>query len=248
MKKACLVALLAYAAGINADARHLAQHSAPATPQKSSHGQNQHSSHSHKAHHAHGAPGSHARPSKEVTKAKHFVNQGPLAPEPELTFGEVIPAPPPGLAVTEVAAPPPTVLVTYQQGALAVSAEDAELREVLEKIGETTGAVIEAPRLQQRLTVHLPPQPPVQVVAALVEGLHLDYALLGGATVADPVRRIILEQRPAAITLSRAAPQNLDATATQARSLEMLHMEQTGGDEGVIENVPARAAARNRQH
>jgi hypothetical protein len=41
-------------------------------------------------------------------------------------------------------------------------------------------AAIDAPVTEERITVHLGPQPPVELIAALLEGTHLNYAILGG--------------------------------------------------------------------
>lgn len=88
--------------------------------------------------------------------------------------------------------PPPLIVVTYEEGALSVTAEDVPLQEVFDQLRESTGAAVEAPAMEQRISVHLGPQPPVQVINALLDGTHLNYAILGGTGPHDPIRRIIV--------------------------------------------------------
>lgn len=182
-----------------------------------------------------------AKPAKTTTTASHartahhsakhavkkktepFVNQGPVAAPPEAAStgsGAV--------AVVDAAVVEP-VVVTYDQGTLAITTHDAPLRDVLNKVGEATGAVVEAPSLDQCVTVNVPAEAPVQAIAALLDGLHLDYAMLGGTGEGDPVRRIIISPRGSAM---RSGP----AMAA------MVPSEQTDGNAGVIEAPPARPA------
>ena len=67
--------------------------------------------------------------------------------------------------------PTPSAIAMYQDGRLALTAEDVPLGDILERIGESTGAVIEAPVLEERVSVQLDPQPPVQAIAALFEAM-----------------------------------------------------------------------------
>lgn len=151
-------------------------------------------------------------------KTEPFVKQGPVAPPPQAAST--------GSGAEAVVEP---VVVTYDQGTLAITTHDAPLRDVLNKVGEATGAVVEAPSLDQRVTVKVPAEAPAQAIAALLDGLHLDYAMLGGTGDGDPVRRIIISPRGSAM---RSGP----AMAA------MVPSEQTGGDAGVIEAPPARPA------
>lgn len=157
-------------------------------------------------------------------KTEPFVNQGPVVPPPETSSTG-----PGAEAVVDAARVVEPVVVTYDQGTLAITTHDAPLRDVLNKVGEATGAVVEAPSLDQRVTVKVPAEAPVQAIAALLDGLHLDYAMLGGTGDGDPVRRIIISPRGSAM---RSGP----AMAA------MVPSEQTGGGAGVIEAPPARPA------
>jgi hypothetical protein len=159
--------------------------------------------HAHKKHHA-------KRATEPHTQAAAFVNQGPLPPPPETAEPEI---PPP---------PPPPVVVAYEGGALAIRADDAELRDILDKVHQATGASVDAPVLEQRVSVRLEPQPPVQAIAALVDGLHLDYAVLGGTGVRDPLERIILTPhgvgfQPAPATAAAVPPEPQENTENEVR-------------------------------
>ena len=174
------------------------QQASPPKPQKAS------VHHAHKKHHT-------KRATKPHSQAAAFVNQGPLPPPPETAEPEVPP-------------PPPPVVVAYKGGALAIRADDAELRDILDKVHQATGASVDAPVLEQRVSVRLEPQAPVQAIAALVDGLHLDYAVLGGTGVGDPVRRIILTPhgvgfQPAPATATVAQPEPQENAENEVRPL-----------------------------
>ena len=136
--------------------------------------------------------------------------------------------------------PPPLIVVTYEEGALSVTAEDATLREVFERLNESTGAAVDAPAIEARVTVHLGPQSPVQFIAALLEGTHLNYAILGGTGPSDPIRRIIVMPKPAGG--SPALSPNSQEVAARARARAEMHRAETGGDEGVWDNKEAEPA------
>ena len=173
------------------------QQAPPPKPQKASVHQ------AHKKHHA-------KRATKSHSQAAAFVNQGPFPASPATAEPE--------------APPPPPVVVAYEGGALAIRANDAELGDILDKVHEATGASVDAPVLEQRVSVRLEPQAPVQAIAALVDGLHLDYAVLGGTGVGDPVRRIILTPhgvgfQPAPATATAVQPEPEENTENEVRPL-----------------------------
>jgi len=155
---------------------------------------------------------------KTKEKTRLYVAQGPMPSE-------------------TVALVAPLVAVTYQQGALAITAEDATLREILDKLRESTGAFVQAPVLEQRITVKIAPQAPARAMAVLVDGLQLDYVMLGGTSEHDPLQRIILSPRMAAggKTIARGT----DAKAVQLRSPAPLQIEETDGGESNREGTPA---------
>ncbi|MGD0599398.1 MAG: hypothetical protein ABR988_06220 [Terriglobales bacterium] len=132
--------------------------------------------------------------------------------------------------------PTPSAIAMYQDGRLALTAEDVPLGDILERIGESTGAVIEAPVLEERVSVQLDPQPPVQAIAALFEGMHLNYAILGGTSDQDPLQQIIVTLKAAPGSQSDVPNRGPGAggTAVEAWARAMARFaEETGGDEGV---------------
>jgi len=143
------------------------------------------------------------------------------------------------IAPSEQRLPPPLVLAVYQEGALSITAEDATLREIFDSVRQSTGAAIDAPATEERMSVHLGPQPPVQVIAALLEGTPFNYAILGGTGPADRVLRIIVMPKPVG-----APPATLaKSEETAARVRGKTHRAETGGDEGVWDNNQPEAPA-----
>lgn len=132
--------------------------------------------------------------SKPTAKTEAYVNQGPVAPAADAGAELKAAANEPAVEAIPVVDP---VAVTYERGALAITTHDAPLREVLDKVRDATGAVVEAPQLDQRVSVTVGAEAPVQAIAALLDGMHLDYAMLGGTSVDDPVRTIIIAPRGA---------------------------------------------------
>ena len=106
-------------------------------------------------------------------------------------------------------------------------------------------------RTEQRITVHLGPQPPVELIAALLEGTHLNYAILGGTGPTDRVLRIIV--LPKAAGAPPGPNPNSENVAARART--EMHRAQTGGGEGVWDNnetepsaQPPASRQREREH
>src|SRR5579871_6420841 len=125
------------------------------------------------------------------------------------------------------------VVVTYRKGKLAVAARDASVSEILARIGKSTGAVVDAPDIDQRVTVQLGPRPPAQVMADLLQGLHLNYALLAGAGKGRRLEAIIVFPE------SGSGPQgatSLEDAAARARARAERHQPGRRGDDGVYDD------------
>ncbi len=133
--------------------------------------------------------------------------------------------------------PVASIVASYHEGSLAVDAQNAPVGEILDRIHESTGAVIEAPPLDERISVQLAPQPPVQAIAALLEGMHLNYVILGGTSVQDHLQYVIVTPRPPASPQS--SHPGMDEALAEARARALTRFtEETGGDEGVWDNGP----------
>jgi len=157
------------------------------------------------------------------------------------------PAPTPGPAASTPVLPSFT-RVTYEKGLLSIAAQNVTLREIMDRVGESTGAWIEAPAFGERVTVSLGPQPPAAVIAALLEGSHLNYVIVGGRdqgsiTAVQITSETTAGSAPATVPVAASpAPYVPDAAAmAQARLVAA-----TGGDEGVWDDatvgVPTPAA------
>ncbi len=144
-------------------------------------------------------------------------------------------------AATPVPEPPPVAL--YHEGSLSLTAQNAPLGDILETVRESTGAVVEAPVLEERISIQLGPQPPVQAITALLEGMHLNYVILGGTSDQDRLQYIIITTRPQPAVDSQnaalAPARGLEEVAAEAQARALVRFaEQTGGDEGVWDNRP----------
>ena len=137
--------------------------------------------------------------------------------------------------------------MAYQYGALSISAHDIPLGQILERIQAVTGAAVDAPPLEQRVTLRVDASAPVLAIPVLLDGLQLDYALAGGTSANDPLRRIIL--MPRAKPQVDAAQAKLPANAMQNQqpyASPAARSEQTAADEGVWQ--PGSATARPGRH
>jgi len=142
-------------------------------------------------------------------------------------------------------APVPSVVVSYQNGLLTITAQNVTLREVMNRVRESTGALVEVPALNERVTMHLGPQPPATVIAALLAGSAVNYVIVGGAGDGDALRAIQVTSTPAAgpdPPPPVPSPADIEAQAEAARA-RALFVAQTGGDEGVWDNAPEPAPA-----
>lgn len=137
---------------------------------------------------------------------------------------------------------PPPVAV-YREGSLSLTAQNAPLGDILDRVRESTGAVVEAPLLEERVSIQLGPQPPVQALTALLEGMHLNYVILGGTSDQDRLQYIIITTRPQPAADSQRAAlapaRGLEEVAAKAQASALIRFtEETGGDEGVWDNRP----------
>ncbi len=142
--------------------------------------------------------------------------------------------------------PAPSAVVVYQNGLLTITAQNATLREIMDRVRESTGAVVEVPALNERVTVQLGPQPPAIVIAALLEGSPVNYVIVGGAGDANAIRAIHVTSEPVAGPEPAPSPAVAEAEAAAAAAAaqaKALFIAQTGGDEGVWDNEPPSPAS-----
>jgi hypothetical protein len=132
--------------------------------------------------------------------------------------------------------------VSYEDGLLSISAQDAPLSDILAQLHQRTGATIDAPAdMDDRIAAELGPGPAVQVVAALLEATHFNYLIAGTANKPGAVQSIQLTVKPSFDAEAEApapAPEEDRPVAPQSSVKANL----TGGDEGVWDDVEVPAA------
>jgi hypothetical protein len=132
--------------------------------------------------------GSTANAQKPVPKKKKVAKQEQPAPPP-------LPAPPPPPPTLEqLPAVPPKV--SFRNGMLTIVAENSTLSDILHAVRAQTGAAVEVPsNATERVVTHLGPGVPRDILAALLNGSHFNYVMLGSPTDANKVDRVILTSK-----------------------------------------------------
>ena len=126
--------------------------------------------------------------SQQAPKRKHPVKKEQPAPAPEP------PPPPPPLTLEQMPASPPKV--SFRDGMLTIVAENSTLGDVLRAVRSQTGAAVEVPaNATERVVSNLGPGPARDVLAALINGSHFNYVMLGSPTNPALVERIILTSK-----------------------------------------------------
>ena len=76
--------------------------------------------------------------------------------------------------------------VTYENGLLSITAQNATLGDILREVRKLTGATIDVPPAgaNERVVVQLGPGAPRDVLATLLNGTSFNYVMLGSAS--DP--------------------------------------------------------------
>jgi hypothetical protein len=133
--------------------------------------------------------------------------------------------------------------VSYEDGLLSISAQDASLSDILAQLHQRTGATIDAPAdMDDRIVVELGPGPAVQVVAALLEHTQYNFVIAAAAKDHRAVQSIQLTRKPSLLEdLAPPVPGANDeegAAAAQAGA----KANPAGSDEGVWDDVVVPAA------
>jgi hypothetical protein len=106
--------------------------------------------------------------------------------QPQVPAGPLAP-----LNLDEIPASPPQV--SYANGQLTIVAQNSTLSDILRAVHQQTGAVVETPgNANERVMTHLGPGPARDVLAALLNGSHFDYVMLGSADNPTAVAHVIL--------------------------------------------------------
>jgi len=95
------------------------------------------------------------------------------------------------LTPEQMPANPPTV--TYVNGKLTIVAKNSTLSEILRVVGSKTGALIDVPEgANERVVSLLGPGPAREVIAALLNGSHFNYVMVGSEANPNSVAHVIL--------------------------------------------------------
>ena len=111
----------------------------------------------------------------------------------QVTTSTPVDAPQEVMPLTPEQRPAAAPLVIYLNGKLSVTAKNSTLGDILRAIATKTGANIEVPEnANERVVSQLGPAPARDVMAALLNGSHFNYVMVG--TEADPnaVARVVL--------------------------------------------------------
>ena len=173
----------------------------------------------------------HKRPAKAAKKP---------APDPPPA-----PAPPPlPPTLEQLPALPPQV--KYSRGQLTIVAENSTLSDILRAVRTLTGAVVEVPsNATERVVTHLGPGPAREVLAALLNGSHFNYVMMGSAAHPDSVERLILTSKSGVApppTATEAPVQNpevqMDDPGTPGTDISEQPVDQSPENAANEENQP----------
>jgi hypothetical protein len=109
--------------------------------------------------------------------------------------------------------------VTFLNGKLTIIANNANLGEILRVVGEKTGAAIDVPEgANERVVSQLGPGMPRDVIAALLNGSHFNYLVVGTEADPDAVARVVLTAKSEHADTGPSSPAGALAAA-QNRSI-----------------------------
>jgi hypothetical protein len=130
------------------------------------------------------------------TRAKKSSEAAPLPPYNAHTLSP--------LPLDQMPAVPPKV--SYTGGQLTIVAHNSTLADILRAVHKETGADLDVPpNATERVVADLGPGPARDVLADLLNGTHFNYVVLGSASDATAVQRVVLTAKTGPETTSTAA-------------------------------------------
>jgi hypothetical protein len=121
---------------------------------------------------------------------RHSARKRPVKQEPAVAAPAPQPTPPP-LTLEQMPASPPQV--AYRNGELTIVSQNSTLGDILRAVRAQTGAAVDIPaNATERVVSHLGPGPARDVLAALLNGSHFNYVMLGSASSPSALERVIL--------------------------------------------------------
>jgi hypothetical protein len=111
----------------------------------------------------------------------------------------------PQVPMTQLPASAPRV--TYQNGLLAIAAQNSTLGEILRDVRKLTGASVDMPQgaTGERVIAQLGPGAPRDVLALLLNGTSFNYVMLGSTADPAAVATIVLSVKPSSGEVHTAA-------------------------------------------
>jgi hypothetical protein len=150
--------------------------------------------------------------------------------------------------------------VNYQSGELTIVAPNSTLGDILRAVRKQTAAEIEIPpNANERVVTHLGPGPARAVVAELLNGSKFNYVLLGSASDATQLTRVVLVAKTsdATGTNAQAQPQQPGISLAPGLAANMPPQQDVGSpdandseaavDESVDDNADQNAAEAEQQ-
>jgi len=124
------------------------------------------------------------------------------------------------LPLTPEQRPATPPIVIFENGKLSITAKNATLSDILLVVGEKTGAAIDVPEAaNERVVSQLGPGAPRDVIAALLNGSHYNYVVLGNEADPNAVARVVLTAKG---DHGDGAGTPVDPTALAARARGMM--------------------------
>lgn len=159
------------------------------------------------------------------------------AAQPAPVLPPAPPPPPPTLEQMPALAPQ----VKFNKGQLTIVAENSTLSDILRAVRAQTGAAIEIPpNANERVATHLGPGPARDVLAALLNGAHFNYVMVGSAAHPDSVDKLILTSK------AGAAPEPAPAApVAENNGNSEIQMDDPGTTGADIAEQPAEEAPEN---
>ena len=178
-------------------------------------------------------------PAHRARKAKKQQSLPP--PLPSGTQGPV-----PQIPLDAIPAVAPTV--SYQDGMLTIVAPNSTLGDILRGVRKHTDADIEIPTTaSERVVTRLGPGPPREVMAALLNGSHFNYILLGSPDNAKLLVRVVLVAKTGPDNPAPPALADDKAAATPASDATPDAPEAEVTDEAPADETPDQGAAEAEQ-
>lgn len=142
------------------------------------------------------------------------------------------------VAVAAALPEPVRLRVSYEDGLLSISAQNAPLRDILDQLSRFTGAAIDVPQdADERIAVQLGPAPALPVVVALLDATQFNYLIAGAPNDPGEVRMIQLTRKLASFAMPPAVSVAETEEQQQVPTQADVKANLTGGDEGASDDV-----------